>query len=110
MAHQQAKAKGPPAPTLPVPWNYAFVIVSGAVFWFGGWPISNCLLVVVSYGPHAYFVDGMRVINSHKGILSNGQQLNQGLDFGITLVMFFLVACVVYNILQAVRRRCAGGT
>lgn len=84
-------------------------MISGLVFWFAGWPMSNVLLVIVSNGPRAHFVDGLRVINSHKGILSNGQQLNQGLDFGITLAMFFFVAGVVYNILETVRRRISGG-
>jgi hypothetical protein len=51
--------------------------------------IADSLAVIIAFGPHAYFADGVRIINWRNGILSNGGNLPFALEFARRSLWFF---------------------
>ena len=50
--------------------------------------IADGLALILAFGPHAFFVDGVRVANRN-GVLSNGKTLPFALEFGRRALWFF---------------------
>jgi hypothetical protein len=53
---------------------------------------SDAIVVIFSFGPHAFFVEGLRVVNWKHGVLSNGEQLpalNEVFRILLFLVLWF---------------------
>jgi hypothetical protein len=74
---------------------------------------ADALFVMLAYGPHAFFVEGLRVTDWKHGILSTGQELPALKDvlriamFVVLMLTFIACAEWIAGLLTALRRRCA---
>jgi hypothetical protein len=64
------------------------IVVIGCMFL--GVYITDSLAIIFALGPHAFFVDGVRVADSKHGILSSGGTLPFALEFGRRALSFFV--------------------
>src|SRR5437660_11614953 len=70
--------------------GFGGTLVAVFVCMFFGFFIADSGALILAFGPHAFFVDGLRVTNWRNGILSNGGTLPFALEFARRTLWLFL--------------------
>jgi hypothetical protein len=85
-------------------WVWLWLVLTYVSVMYVAFDAAGFAVVVTYYGLHGWFVDHIRVVNWHQGVLSNGVKLNPWAHSAVCLGTFFLMAFLIYAVLTWIRR------
>jgi hypothetical protein len=81
-------------------WVVAMLALQILLFFDVALPLRNAEVILMVYGRKAYYLQNQRVVDIHKGILSDGSKQSPLLDAGSMLLTFLFCAFTVIQLLR----------